>query len=391
MVKKHCGSEAAERWKGEKTWLGVLIAGMTLGAVAFGYISIFGHTHEFRIPWQPTWGLLVSSFEFLILCGAGLSLVAGIVYRAGGERFQALCISMTTLAAPGFVIGLGLMAIELTQPTRLSMASVLGPAFYRALLLDLTWFAMALGALFAQWSRVRRGQSAAAALLGAAVLLLAFGGIYQMGDVLRQFGHAPEWLSPPNFIGYLLAAMVNGVALASLVLFLNGKFGRPRPQGELRALSTRLRLWMIAALALYGAWLLVVAVGGAAGLMGRLHAGMPFLLTGPLAITFWGMQVSGGLLLPLLLLPLRRMAGENWTALLAGLVLAGQFFRSYNVIIASQLETFHVESSYLVNQGLLALRPCLPKTTVVIGAICLFLFLMTLAEKLASPDSAPSG
>jgi hypothetical protein len=70
----------------------------------------------------------------------------------------------------------------------------------------------------------------------------------------------------------------------------------------------------------------------------------------------------------------------------AGLILVGQFFRSYDMIIAEQLETFLADSSFLLQQGLLSMRPCLPKTSVVIGAICLFLFMMTLSEKLVPWD-----
>lgn len=374
-------SKMNKRWRGEKPWLGVLIAGMVLGAGAFVVISLLGHTHDFRNPWEPAWGLLVTTYEFFVLCGTGLALVSGWTFLVGGERVQALCRRFNALAALGIAIGLGLVAVELTLPTRLSIDSVLGPAFYKGLLLALFWFAATLGALFVLDVQLRRGRTAAVVAMGWGVFFLSCVGLHQMGEVFRQFGHPVKWHAGPAFIDYLIAAMLSGAALGTLVLFVGSKFSGLHPARDYSSLVKSLRKWSMSLLALYAVSLLVFFAGDIVQ-AGSRHDVASFLFTGPLAFNFWGLQLVAGLLFPMILLTTSRAARIDRAALAAGLILTGQFLRSYDMIIARQLETFHAESAFLVTHGLLAVRPCLPKSLVVVGAICFFLFTMTLREKM---------
>lgn len=380
--------EADKKWRGEKLWMGLLAAGMVLGAVAFGIISLFGHTHEFRRPLEPAWGLLITGFEFFVLCGAGLAAAAAGVYLVGGERIGNLCRRMTTLSVLGFAIGLGLVIIELTQPTRLSMASVLGPPFYRALLVDLFWFSAASGALFALDIQLSRNNAIAVAALGLCVVFLSLAGIFQMGEVLGQFGQPAKWLSAPTFIQYFIAALLSGTALGILILFLGKKFNNLHPATDYLLVLQSLRKWSIVLLGLYAVGMTIIFFEYVSGQSFGHHPISPFLFAGPLAFNFWGMQIVLGLLLPMLLLASRAVSIEL-LALAAGLILTGQFFRSYDMITAGQLETFHTESFFLVNQALLVITPCLPKILVVIGTICFFLFTMTLFEKI-KPWNGPA-
>ena len=374
-------SEIEKKWRAEKLWMGTLAVGMVLGAAAFGIISLFGHTHEFRRTWEPAWGLLITSFEFFVLCGAGLAAAASGVYLVGGERIGNLCRRMTTLSVLGFAIGLGLVIIELTQPTRLSMASVLGPSFYKALLIDLFWFAATLGALFTLDVQLRRNNVIAVAALGLCVVFLSLAGIFQMGEVLAQFGKPAKWLSTPAFIHYFIAAMLSGAALVTLILFLGKKFGNLHPAKDYLFILQPLRKWSIALLGLYAVAMVVIFFGHVSGQSVGHHSVSPFLFAGPLAFNFWGMQIVVGLLLPMMFLAPRAVSIER-LGLVAGLILTGQFFRSYDMITAGQLETFHTEAFFLVNQDLVVIMPCLPKTLVVVGTICFFLFTMTLFEKI---------
>ncbi|MFO7983856.1 MAG: NrfD/PsrC family molybdoenzyme membrane anchor subunit [Desulfuromonadales bacterium] len=381
-----------KKWRGEKLWMGLLAVGMVLGALAFVYISLFGHTHEFRTSWEPDWGLLVASYEFFVLCGAGLAVASAGVFLAGSQRIQGLCRRMATHSALGFVIGLGLVIIELTQPTRLSMASVLGPIFYKKLFLALSCFAATLGALVALHVQLRRNRAIAVLALAISVFLLSCLGIFQMGHVLGQFGQPPEWLTAPAFIDYLLAALLSGTALCVLILFLGSKFSASRRARDYHSVLQWLRTWSIACLSLYAFSMVIIFFTYASGQLGGQHLIAPFLFSGPLAFNFWGFQVVVGLLLPMLLLLISRAVPVERLALAAGLILTGQFFRSYDMILAGQLETFHSEASFLVKQGLLVITPCLPKTLVVIGTISFFLFVMTYCEKMKPwSDQAQKG
>lgn len=382
-------SETNKKWRGETLWLGTLWAGMVPGAVAFALISLFSHTHEFRTSWKPDWGLLVTSFEFFVLCGAGLAVASAGVFLAGGQRIQGLCRRMATLSALGFVIGLSLVIIELTQPTRLSMASVLGPVFYKKLFLALSWFAATLGTLFALHIQLRRNRAIAVLALGTSVFLLSCLGIFQMGDVLGQFGQPPQWLTAQAFIDYLLAALISGTALCFLILFLDSKFSGLYPSRDHHSVLQLLRKWSIGFLSLYAFSILIIFYTYTSGQLESHHPIAPFLFSGSLAFNFWGVQVVVGLLLPMLLLVTSRAVSVERLALAAGLILTGQFFRSYDMIIAGQLETFHAEASFLVNHGLLVITPCLPKTFVVVGAICFFLFVMTFCEKMKPWSDQP--
>jgi hypothetical protein len=69
----------------------------------------------------------------------------------------------------------------------------------------------------------------------------------------------------------------------------------------------------------------------------------------------------------------------------AALVCCGQFFLHYDRVLASQLGAILGQAGR-IETGFLAYVPCLPKSSVVIGAFAFFLFLWAGAEKILAAE-----
>ncbi len=79
--------------------------------------------------------------------------------------------------------------------------------------------------------------------------------------------------------------------------------------------------------------LIMYYVGGAE--LGRIAAGA--LVNGPLSINFWVLEVTVGLLVPLLLIVLSRLENIGMMAFAGILILVGQFVARYDLVAAGLL------------------------------------------------------
>jgi molybdopterin-containing oxidoreductase family membrane subunit len=64
------------------------------------------------------------------------------------------------------------------------------------------------------------------------------------------------------------------------------------------------------------------------------------MVKGPLSASFWGFEIGIGLLLPLLILVVSRLKSLNAMSTAALMILVGQFFSRFNLVVSGQIVPF---------------------------------------------------
>jgi hypothetical protein len=367
----------------ERCWFFLLAAGMALGVFAIGYVLINGHHHEFNSSWEPPWGILISTYEFFVLGSVGLALWTGIGRVLKLPLLEFAGARAVQIGMPSLLVGLGTLAIEFSHPLHLAMNEALvGSGFYLlggAATLFYTLFLLLLGA---EIRAVERKGRISPLFFSLGAWGAALAALFQTGILLGRMEDLVYWRTFP-WASLTLSALALGGAFLPIVvrfgLWLRGET-HPADAPLFVKNSERVQAFLVFVLEI----VLVLRLSSSyfSTPVGAMKIS-PFLLSGPLALNFWLFEVLAGILAPAALLRSGRSRTVKRITAAGCLVIFGQFFAEYDRLLASQLGAVRqlaVES----HRGVLEYVPCLPKSLVVIGAFCFFLFLWTVVEKMGS-------
>ena len=158
-----------------------------------------------------------------------------------------------------------------------------------------------------------------------------------LGAVFATLSARPFWYGSQLPIYFLASAFLSGAA--AIVMFTHFAYklrNEKIPHHILKGLHSAGK---IMALVLF---LIIVAtswrfisffVGGAE--QGRLAA--ESFLKGPLAINFWIFEITIGLVVPLIILVVSQLKSVPSKAIAAMMILVGQFFQRYDLVVAGQI------------------------------------------------------
>lgn len=171
-------------------------------------------------------------------------------------------------------------------------------------------------------------------------IVLAFLFHGYIGFVFGATKARPLWATPLMPVLFIVSAMVSGIALMWLVYVLASAFHRSRPEPEImRGLLRYLMLFLLLDLFLDIVDVLTSAVPEYAAdptYYGFYH----LLLHGEFAVSYLGIQLGCGVVVPLLLWLVPAVRGSRWGgALISGLVLAGVYAMRWNVVLGGQAES----------------------------------------------------
>jgi hypothetical protein len=373
----------------ERCWLFLLAVGMTVGVFAIGYVLINGHSYEFNSSWEPPWGILISTYEFFVLCSGGLALATGAGRALDIPLVEVAGTKLLLAGIPALLVGIGTLAIEFFNPLHMGMNDVLsGGDFYRLAGESVFFYGLFLLLLVAESRAVERGGRFTSLLISLGAWGAALEGLFHTGTLLGRMEDLAYWGTFP-WEGLTLSALaLGGACLPLMVRFGSWLRGEPLPSNALPfnpGMGKILTLLVVTLGVVTASRLLAGSFILPAGGM-RIS---PFLLSGPLAPNFWLFEVAGGILVPAFLLGKGRALTEKRIMAAGLLVIFGQFFAAYDRLLADQFGgggRLAAES----HRGFLAFVPCMPKSLVVAGAVFFFLFLWTIGEKIASAEETSS-
>ncbi len=358
-------------------WTVALTLALVAGLVSVAHMLVLGHGRSFNVTREIPWGILVSSYEYLMILSAGLMLWVSFEWLGGRHEGRWLQQRGLVLAALCMVGGFSLMLAELNHPLRMALyvltsPNLASPLWWMGVFYGLMIAALGLQLLlvFANWQILWRP----AGLLG---LLAALAVLANMGAVLGLLEARAFWHGPFIPVYFLLSAMLGGGAALALLAYLEILRGRAVAPELFAGIGRALALLSLGMVFLFA----VKIVSALYGSPPEKAPAMLAMLAGPLAVTFWLGEILLGILLPLALLAgLWRRTPAVVAA--AGLsVLIGAFFMRYDLVVAGQLVPMREDLAEPVSH-LLSYVPSASEIGIVAGALALSLVLYRLAEKI---------
>ena len=362
-------------------WLGVLGIGCLIGVVGVGNVLLHGHAAVYNVGREVPWGILISTYVFLVVSTTGLCLISSLGHVFGVKKFEFIGKRAILLAILTLLCGFATIAMELNHPLRMALYAVISPNFTSGI----WWMGALYGVYFAllcgEFYFLMRGHHLGAYALGMAGFVSAIAANSNLGAVFGMLVARPYYDGPffPTFI--ILSSLVAGGAIISIIVyFAHKRSGIPMPQRyeEFMATLGKLQALFLTILVFLMVWKTILGIYGHPP---QKYQATMALLSGPLAFNFWVFEVLIGLLIPVVLLYNRRTRtpfGVMWAGIFST---CGLFFMRYDMVVAGQLVPMREGSTRLAN-GLLQYVPSLTETAIVVGAISLCLLLYTLAEKL---------
>lgn len=340
-------------------WL-VAIVGFVVGAYGLYDRLVHGHLDVSYGSYIP-WGLWVGAYIYLIGVSAGAFLISTLVYAFGVKRLEK--IGKLSLFTAVVALGAAMLSIwfDLGHPERAlelilrtNVHSVMGwmiwfyTAYWLLLLVEL-WFALRPD--FVAWS-ARKDMTGSLArfltfgqretssnaleqdrrvlrVLGAFGIPLAIALHGSVGALFGVVGARPYWNTGLTPIMFLVGALLSGGALLTFVVLIFGPDVGSQEHADTVVFLGQIVLGLLALDALLE-WA-EYSIGLYAAIPADAES-MRLALFGPYAWVFWGVHVGLGVVIPAVILVLRRNS-PTWVGI-AGLFIAATFIAvRLNIVI----------------------------------------------------------
>jgi molybdopterin-containing oxidoreductase family membrane subunit len=361
-------------------WFTLLGAGMLAGLLGVGAVLLHGHAEVYNVTREIPWGILISTYVFLVVSSTGLCLVSSLGHVFGIKHFEFIGKRAILLAILTLLCGFGTIAMELNHPIRMALYAVISPNFTSAIWWMGTLYGLYLVLLCGEFFFLMKGMHKGAFAMGMLGFIAAVSAHSNLGAVFGLLEARPYWHGSFLPIYFILSALVSGGAIVSLIVYFNHKeSGTPMPQRYSEFMGTlgKLQALFLTILIFFVIWKIIPGVYGHPP---EKYEATMAVLSGPLSFNFWFFEVLIGMLIPVILL-LNRRTRTPLGVMYAGLLSTfGIFFMRFDLVIAGQLVSMREGAGDLVS-GLLQYTPSLVEVAIVVGAISTCLFLYTMAEK----------
>ncbi len=312
----------------------ILLALVGVGAGVYALVT--GHHHAYANTREMPWGILISSYAFFAITSTGLCLLAAISHIFGGNRMAPLANRMVFLSMVTIIAGFTLIGLELENPWRMLVYNMTSPNLTSNIWWMGTLYGMAVGFLFLEFYLILTGKFKLAVALGVAGALAEVAANTNLGAVFATLSARPFWYGSQLPIYFLASAFLSGAAAIMFFTHIAHKIrGEKMNEDTMFAMQSagKVVAFMLFLLSVATTWKFISNfVGGVEG--GRLAA--EALLSGPLSTNFWVFEVTIGIVLPLFILIGSRMQSVQAMSTAALLVLVGQFFSRYDLVVAGQ-------------------------------------------------------
>jgi Ni/Fe-hydrogenase subunit HybB-like protein len=349
-----------------------LVAGLT--ALARGH-HVMGTTSE--IPW----GVLISTYVFFAVSSTGLCLVGSLGHIFGFELFVPIGKKAVFLAFVMLLVGFAVIGSELENPLALLKYVMLSPILRSPIWWMGTLYGLYLVLMTVELWFLLTENHVRSRQFGIAKLVAAVAASSNLGSVFGMAHARPYWYGPFLPLYMIVTALVMGAALLTVVVYFEDWFRHGQLQEAHRPLLVALGKLLTLFLGLMLFFTVWRVLSGLAGDHQHLSAVTWAMLTGPLFVSFWAIEVFMGLGFPLaILLGTRRhepvfLASAAGSVVLAMLVVrsnfvyAGQMF-SLKPVVGHLGELVHYGPPFKGSPaGFLAYTPSIVEVGIVAGAL----------------------
>ena len=310
-----------------------LMALCILAGVASGvYAQVVGHQHAFANTREMPWGLLIGVYAYLAIISTGLCLMAVISHLFHVQRLAPLANRMVWLAMIMLMGAFTVIGLEIENPWRMPLGMVFHPNLTSNIWWMGTLYGIAVGLLIVEFFLIYTGKLKAALAFGVMGAIAEMLANSNLGSVFASLSARPFWYGAQLPIFFLCCALLSGASAVILFTHYAHVLRRRRMRHEtFEGLRTagKIMVVMLFFVGLATAWKFANAYCGTADMQFAADA----LVKGPLSTSFWLFEVGLGIALPFLLLVFTRLHSLQAMSLAALLVLVGQMFSRFNLVV----------------------------------------------------------
>lgn len=358
--------------------LGLFII-LFLAGIISGIYSIFieGSRHAYGTSREIPLAMLIATYTFFVVTSTGLCLVSSIGHIFGVRNFipiskRAVYLSVITILSGFLVIGL-----ELENPFRLAIYLFVSPNISSNIWWMGVLYSFEIVFLVFELFFMMRGNHKASAAAGFLGIIFGVAAISNLGGVFATLNWRDYWYGPylPLFLP-ASAVLMGCAAVIFFTVIAGGIKAEILDESMKNSLQSvvKLAILMLGIVILFTVWRMVMLTVGSAESLKVFDA----LVHGSYAFKFWGLEVCGGMIVPLVLLILSKGRRTGILFIAAALMIFSVFFTRLNMVVVGQIVPLYWELGVREFSGLHAYSATWKEIMVVLGGagFCLTGFLL---------------
>lgn len=342
--------------------------------------------HAFGTSAEVPWGTLIAGYVFFAVAATGTGLVASLGHVFHIKKFNVLAKRALLASILLLISAFGVLAIELSNPFKmiwlLFTPNLSSPIFWMG-----AFYGVYLVLLFAEFYFTLKDKHQAATGIAYLSFVVKLAAVLNLG---RLFGFSMTrefWFGYYYPVYMVVTAILSGAAVLLMVVYL---IGRDSAKFEYRGENISLTLGKILAGALLLLAVMQIFKLGSALMSGdqALVGAAKAIVIGPVAISFWLMEVLLGIVLPLAVLFSTRFLSRGKNFLAAFFAMLGLLFSRLNFVYSGQVVPLQVvPNSNLATGTFNAYASTWSEWSLIIGALGFIMLFFSFAESKLMLDS----
>lgn len=316
------------------TWLTLLMIFVGVGGAV--YAQIIGHHHAFANTREMPWGMLIGVYAYFAIISTGLCVLAAFSHVFGGNRMAPLANRMVWLSIIVLLGAFTVIGLEIENPWRMPLGVLLYPNVTSNIWWMGTLYGMAVGIMLLEFYLILSKRYSTAIIFGVLAAITESLANSNLGSVFASISSRPFWYGSQLPVFFLACAVLSGAsAVIMFTHFSHILRKREIEEKTFQGLQTagKVMILMTFLVGLATGWKFANAYSGSTEMILAADA----LSRGPLAINFWVFEIAIGLALPCLLLVISRLKSIYFMSTAALMVLVGQFFSRFNLVVSGQI------------------------------------------------------
>ncbi len=315
-------------------WLS--LAMIVIGVGAAVYAQMVGHHHAFANTREMPWGMLIGVYAYFAIISTGLCVLAAFSHAFGGNQMAPLANRMVWLSIISLLGAFMVIGLEIENPWRMPLGVILHPNVTSNIWWMGTLYGLAVGVMFLELFLIVTRRFSAAIFLGVIGAIAESFANSNLGSVFASINSRPFWYGSQLPVFFLACAVLSGAAAVILFTHYSHVFQkREMTANTFKGLQTggKIMVLMTFLVSLATAWKFVNAYCGTDEMIMAADA----MVKGPLSTSFWLFEITIGLILPCFLLVATRLKSIHAMSTAALMVLVGQFFSRFNLVVSGQI------------------------------------------------------
>jgi Ni/Fe-hydrogenase subunit HybB-like protein len=361
------------------SFLGILaLIGIAAGIHA---LFIVGSRHAYGTYREIPVALLISTYIFFVVASTGLCLVSSIGHVFGVQELmpiakRSVLLSIITIMAGFIVIGL-----EIENPFRMAIYNILSPNFTSNIWWMGTLYGLYLIFMTIEFAFLMLHNHKIASVMGFLGFFSGVAAHSNLGGIFAMLHGREFWHGPYLPIYFIASAMMTGCAFIIFFTILAYKINRETigaPMARALEVVGKLTMLMLAIILFFTVWRMLTMAVGAPSEMAAAEA----LLSGPYSFSFWGLEITGGMIVPFLLFLWSRGRNLRLMFITSALMIFCIFFMRLDLVAVGLIVPLYMELGVKEFAQLHTYSPSFHEILVVFGGIGFCGLAFMLGEKI---------